>query len=57
MTMEARPDYKQIIDDQTRLGDPRISVEKIVTTATSVDAGKLALIGLLGFLLLRGAIK
>ena len=27
------------------------------TTATGVDAGKLALIGLLGFLLLRGAIK
>jgi hypothetical protein len=27
------------------------------TTATSVDAGKLALIGLLGFLLLRGAVK
>jgi hypothetical protein len=28
-----------------------------VTTATSVDAGQLALIGLLGFLLLRGAVK
>jgi hypothetical protein len=28
-----------------------------VTTATSVNAGQLALIGLLGFLLLRGAIK
>jgi hypothetical protein len=27
------------------------------TTATNVDAGKLALIGLIGFLLLRGAIK
>jgi hypothetical protein len=33
------------------------TVGKIVTTATSVNAGQLALIGLLGFLLLRGAIK
>jgi len=36
---------------------PVPTVGKIVTTATSVNAGKLALIGLLGFLLLRGAIK
>ena len=59
MTMEARPDYKRIIDDQTKAWTPGLpdSVGKIVTTATSVDAGKLALIGLLGFLLLRGAIK
>ena len=59
MTMEARPDYKRIIDDQTQAWTPGLppTVGKIVTTATSVDAGKLALIGLLGFLLLRGAIK
>jgi hypothetical protein len=25
MTMEARPDYKRIIDDQTKRGDPRLS--------------------------------
>ena len=31
--------------------------EKIVTTATSVDAGKLALFGLIGFLLFRGAVR
>jgi hypothetical protein len=52
-------------------GDDRFPVKRIIadltgvfsfstgggTTATSVDAGKLALIGLLGYLLLRGAIK
>jgi len=68
MTMEARPDYKRIIDDQTKRSPwsaPGIPLEtKSVTmptvgftTATNVDAGKLALIGLIGFLLLRGAIK
>jgi len=59
MTMEARPGYKRIIADLTQsfgTGLPP-TVEKIVTTATSVDAGKLALIGLLGFLLLRGAVR
>jgi hypothetical protein len=59
MTMEARPDYKRIIGDLTQAWTPGLppTVGKIVTTATSVDAGQLALIGLLGFLLLRGAIK
>ena len=59
MTMEARPDYKRIIADLTQDLTSGLSpnVGKIVTTATSVDAGKLALFGLIGFLLLRGAIK
>ena len=59
MTMEARPDYKRIIADLTQDLTSGLSpnVGKIVTTATSVDAGQLALIGLLGFLLLRGAVK
>jgi len=59
MTMEARPDYKRIIADLTQDFTPGLpdSVGKIVTTATSVNAGQFALIGLLGFLLLRGAIK
>jgi hypothetical protein len=59
MTMEARQDYKRIIDDQTRSDGPGfLPTDQIkVTTATSVNAGQLALIGLLGFLLLRGAIK
>jgi len=59
MTMEYRPTAKRIIDDQTNVWTPGLpdSVEKIVTTATSIDAGKLALIGLLGFLLLRGAVR
>ena len=52
-------------------GDDRFPVKRMIadltgafsfstgggTTATSVDAGKLALIGLLGFLLLRGAVR
>jgi len=64
MTMEARPDYKRIIDDQTKLGDPRLQKFDPITGLPVVDfptggisAGNLALIGLLGFLLLRGAIK
>jgi len=59
MTMEIRQDYKRIIADLTQDFTPGLpdSVGKIVTTATSVNAGHLALIGLLGFLLLRGAIK
>jgi hypothetical protein len=59
MTMEARPDYKRIIADLTQSLGPGLppTVEKIVTTTTSVDVGKLALIGLLGLLLLRGAVK
>ena len=59
MTMEYRPDYKRIIADLTQDSTPGLpsTVGKMVTTATSVNAGHLALIGLLGFLLLRGAIK
>ena len=45
---------QRIIDDQTK----SVVIPSVgVTTATSVNAGQLALIGLLGFLLLRGAIK
>jgi hypothetical protein len=36
---------------------PVPTVGKMVTTATGVDSGKLALVGLLGLLLLRGAFK
>jgi hypothetical protein len=59
MTMEYRPSAKRIIDDQSNVWTPGLpsTVGKMVTTATNVDAGKLALIGLIGFLLLRGAIK
>jgi hypothetical protein len=60
MTMEARPDYKRIIADFTDVwatgGRPSV-VKTGVTTTTGIDAGKLAIIGLLGFLLLRGAFK
>ena len=63
-TMEYRPDYKRIIDDRTKLGDPRLRNFDPITGLPVVDfptggisAGNLALIGLLGFLLLRGAIK
>jgi hypothetical protein len=61
MTMEYRPTAKRIIDDQTGGGDPRLGTpdlfEKRVIATTGLDAGKLALIGLLGFLLLRGAVR
>jgi len=61
ITGEARPDYIRIIDDRTKSSSwNRKSVAMPTvgfTTATNVDAGKLALIGLIGFLLLRGAIK
>lgn len=58
MTMEARPDYKRIIADLTNVWGPGPNVVKTGgTTTTGIDAGKIAIIGLLGFLLLRGAIK
>jgi len=34
-----------------------LTVVETATTGTNIDSGKLALIGLIGFLLLRGAIK
>ena len=54
MTMEIRAPVIRIIDDETK----SVTMPSVgVTTTTSVNAGQLALIGLLGFLLLRGAIK
>jgi len=68
MTMEYRPSAKRIIDDQRKVWASPAPVEQTkfdpITGLTVVDfptggvsAGNLALIGLLGFLLLRGAIK
>ena len=54
MKIEIRLPVIRIIDDETK---PFTMLSVGVTTATSVNAGQLALIGLLGFLLLRGAIK
>jgi hypothetical protein len=54
MTMKIRLPVIRIIDDETK----SVTMPSVgVTTATSVNAGQLALIGLLGFLLLRGAVK
>ena len=54
MTFDIRPPVIRIIEDETKsFTMPSVGI----TTATNVDAGKLALIGLIGFLLLRGAIK
>jgi hypothetical protein len=54
MTTEIRLPVIRIIEDETKsFTMPSVGI----TTATSVNAGQLALIGLLGFLLLRGAIK
>ena len=58
MTMEFRPDYKRIIADLTNVWGPGPNVVKTGgTTTTGIDAGKIAIIGLLGFLLLRGTFK
>lgn len=61
MTMEARPDYKRIIADLTDVwatGGRSSVVKTGVTTSTGgINTGNLALIGLLGLLLLRGALK
>jgi len=50
MTDEYRPTAKRIIFDAFSRGDPRL-------VGTNIGTGNLALIGLLGLLLLRGAFK
>jgi hypothetical protein len=60
MTMEARPDYKRIIADFTDVwatgGRPSV-VKTGITTASGIGTGHIVLLGLLGLLLLRGAVR
>jgi hypothetical protein len=56
MTLEYRPTAKRIIYNQFSFGDPRID-KTGMTKSSGISTGHIALIGLLGFLLLRGAIK
>jgi hypothetical protein len=58
--MEIRETAKRIIGDETDVwgtGPGPNVVKTGGTTTTGIDAGKLAIIGLLGFLLLRGTFK
>lgn len=56
MTLEYRPTAKRIIYNQFSGGNPQI-VGTGMTKSSGISTGHIALIGLLGFLLLRGTFK
>jgi hypothetical protein len=58
-TSVSSPSDLFVKSNQGKVWDYGVSLPDVqtVTTGTGIDSGKLALIGLIGFLLLRGAIK